>query len=108
MSRIIIMLSLLTILGCSNRSHNYPLSDDDMVHLLSDMLLADELLLKYGGEKKDIYRDSLKMHILKRYELAEPEFDTMMVYLQGDLKYYHEIQKKVSDQLHELSEASKN
>ena len=100
----ICFISFVVLLSC--HSPERPLSDDQMVDLLTDMLIADELLVKYAGHEPKIYRDSVKMLILSRYDLPVAEFDSIMLNVQKDLLYYHGIQELVATRLDSLKKAS--
>tara|TARA_B100000497_G_C7628462_1_gene377638 strand:+ start:245 stop:571 length:327 start_codon:yes stop_codon:yes gene_type:complete len=85
---------------CTNSDE--AISDEVMVDILTDMLIADELLVKYGRTDANNYRDSVKMQILKRYDLDAVEFDSILINTQKDLKNYHLLQSKVGDRLDSL------
>ncbi len=87
---------------CTNSDE--AISDEVMVDILTDMLIADELLVKYGRTDPNNYRDSVKMQILKRYDLDAVEFDSILINTQKDLKNYHLLQSKVGDRLDSLKQ----
>ena len=96
----LLVVGLLIAMGCQQEK-SYAINEQEAVDILTDLLIADELLVKYGSKNKEVYRDSLKFQILRKYDLTEAEFDSTLVNLQMDLKYYNGIQKKVSQRLKE-------
>lgn len=100
MRKWIIPFLLFSFLSCNESAETIP--DQRMVDILTDMLIVDELLVKYGSKGEEPYRDSLKMMILDRYDFAAFEFDSIMTEVQKDLKGYHVLQSKVAEKLDSL------
>ena len=94
---VFVIILLFLTLGCQQTEDSLP--EEKMVAILTDMLILDELLVKYGGSDPEGYRDSLKMMILERHDLKITQFDSTMTEVQKDLKAYHEMQSKVADNL---------
>ncbi len=72
-----------------------------------DIIIVDELLTKYGGQNQSRYRDSLKIKVLQRHEIDILVFDSLLIDLQKDLKYYHSLQEQVGEKLEELKKEEK-
>ena len=79
-------------------------TDNKMVLIISDLLIADELIVKYGRNEKAEFQDILRRNILEIHDLEESQLDSILIQIQSDLEYYHKIQDKVKDHLNELKE----
>ena len=101
MTRIVLVGSMILLI-CFCRSSDETFTDDQMVNVLTDMILVDELLAKYGGVYPDNYRDSLKMMLLDKHSLSSNELDSIVLDVQKDLKRYHVIQSRIAEKLDSL------
>ena len=100
--RRVVLAGTMILLLCFCRPSDETFTDDQMVNVLTDMILVDELLAKYGGVYPDNYRDSLKMMLLDKHSLSSNELDSIMLDVQKDLKRYHVIQSRVAEKLDSL------
>ena len=98
-------LLFLLIFSCGSCiQKKKPLSDEKVVEVIADLLVADEIIVNSYPDERDDYRIMLKKQILAIHDLDESEFDSVFTVVQMDLLRYFEIQNKVEERLEKMKE----
>jgi len=100
----ILIVLIFALPSCKKKQER--IADDEMVNIITDLLIADELIVKYGHEEKEKYKNYLKNKILEIHSLEVSQLDSIMIEYQRDLPRYHKTQSDVEKRLKELKSNS--
>lgn len=95
------VVCFVIFINCEQKEEE-TLDEEKIVRILADMLIVDEVIVKYEVDEKEFYRNYLKKQILEIHDIDQSRFDSTFQNIQNDLKVYNELQTKVDEYLKSL------
>lgn len=97
--RILLVISLLSFFGCSQKKQESTLSEDQLVEVLLDAHTAEAALSYLYGEKKDTFAENYYGEIYTIHDISETEFRQAIRDLRNDNAAMIRVYTRILEQL---------
>ncbi|RMF31080.1 MAG: DUF4296 domain-containing protein [Bacteroidetes bacterium] len=105
-----LLLPLLLCFACRQKEERFPLNDEQIVAILTDVHLAEAALANIGGPLKDSLAEIYYGQVFEIHQIDQTRFDSLMDYLQNHPVYMDSLYQRVlkrMEQQRQTTETSK-